>query len=229
MSRYINASDVSKLLGRDYSFFWGTIEDIQKIIRSEKNDKDPVKEQITSLNKDEIKQVAEVLGCIPNVEKILKVLEHKKRKVSDIESHSDYTSKTNELINQLPEKISQTIATDFCLQRGISEESRILKNRKITKDNKLVYLNFKVGKQWYKIGCRFDGPNIEIKTRKAKLLGVPDYEKVQIHIYMAANKCTSWTLIEKFGDQEVEHLITFDPDFFEKMKNDLHTKWESYL
>ena len=67
------------------------------------------------------------------------------------------------------------------------------------------------------------------KTRKTKLLGVPDCEKVQIHIYMAVEKCKSWTLIEKYLDQEVEHLINFDQEFFDKMKNDLHNSWETNL
>jgi hypothetical protein len=229
MSRYINASDVSKLLGREYSFFWSTIEDIQRIIRSEKNDKDPIKEQLTSLSKEDLTKTAEVLGCVPNVEKILKVLERKKRKIADLDTHTEYTSSTTELINELPKCLSETVITDFCLQRGISEEEKVLKGRGVIKDNKLHYLNFKVENNWYKIGCRFDGPRIEIKTRKTKLLGVPDYEKVQIHIYMAVCKCESWTLIEKFKDQEVEHLITFDSSFFEKVKKDLHQKWESYL
>jgi hypothetical protein len=229
MSRYINASDISKLLGREYGFFWSTTDDIRRILKCERNDKDPVKDTLSLLTKEDLVKTAEALGCIPNVEKIMKVLEKKKMKITDSGSHSEYTDLTCSLVDKLPSNIGNAIVDDFCLQRGVSEESKILESRNIKKDNKLRYLNFKVENQWYKIGCRFDGPQVEIKTRKSKFLGVPDYEKVQIHIYMAVAGCGSWTLIEKYNDQEVDHSINFDTFFFDKVKNDLHQKWESNL
>jgi hypothetical protein len=229
MSRYINASDISKLLGREYGFFWSTTDDIRRILKCEKNNKDPVKDALSSLTKDDLIKTAEALNCIPNVDKIMKVLEKKKMKITDSGNHSEYINLTNGLVDKLPGVLNNAIVDDFCLQRGISEESKILESRNIKKDNRLRYLNFKVENQWYKIGCRFDGPQVEIKTRKSKLLGVPDYEKVQIHIYMAVSGCDSWTLIEKYNDQEVDHLINFDPVFFDKVKNDLHQKWEFNL
>jgi len=81
----------------------------------------------------------------------------------------------------------------------------------------------------YKIGCRFDGPQIEIKTRKSKLLGVPEYENVQMHLYMSINKSEYWTLKEKFNDQVVDHQIFFNDVFFKKIKQDIHKNWEYYL
>ena len=226
MSRYINASDVSKLLGRDYSFFWSTVDDIHRIIHSEKNDKDPIKENLISLSKADLESTAKLLGCIPNVDKILKVLETKKRKITESDDYNDLTAN---FIETLPASLGKVVVDDFCMEYGNVQEKKILENRGIKKDNKLRYLNFKVESQWYKIGCRFDGPQVEIKTRKSKLLGVPDYEKVQIHIYMAVAKCNTWTLIEKYQNTEVEHHIEFDASFFEKVKKDLHKSWEINL
>jgi hypothetical protein len=223
MSRYINASDVSKLLGRDYSFHWSTIDDIRRILKSEKNNTDPVKENVSKLSKEDLIKTAEILGCIPNIEKVLKVLDKKKKEISE-NYHADA-----KVLEQLPDSICKVVVDDFCMEYGNVQESLILKNRGIKKTNELKYLNFKVKDTWYKIGCRFDGPQIEIKTRKTKLLGVPDYEKVQIHIYMAVAKCKSWTLIEKYLDQEVEHLVNFDQEFFDRVKLDLHNTWETNL
>jgi hypothetical protein len=226
-SRYINASDVSKLLGREYSFYWGTINEVHKILKNERKDNE-VQEKLKVMSSDDIQKTADVLECVPNVDKILKVLETKKRKITNCE-FDEYTQKTSELLTKLPEELSKSVLSDFCMDYGNKQEALILEQRNIKKDNKLRYLNFKIGTQWYKIGCRFDGPSVEIKTRKSKFLGVPDYEKVQVHIYMAINNSDSWTLIEKYGNEEREHKIIFDPLFFEKVKNDLHNKWEYYL
>ncbi len=220
MSRYINASDVSKLLGREYGFYWSTIDDIRRIIKGEKG-VDLIKQQVTNLNDTDLAKTAEVLGCIPNVEKVLKELDKKKRKISEMDVP------TLDLL--LPENLLKVVNDSIAMEYGNVQEAKILQAKGIKKDNKLRYLNFKVNDTWYKIGCRFDGPQIEIKTRKTKLLGVPDYEKVQLHIYMAVADCKYWTLIEKYRDQEVQYKINFDQEFFDKIKNDLHNSWETNL
>ena len=104
MARYINASDVSKLLGRDYSFYWSTIDDIRRILKSEKKG-NLVKETLNNLSKEELAKTAQTLGCIPNVDKILKVLEQKK---SEIDETVDL-----KVFENLPGSISKVVVDDF--------------------------------------------------------------------------------------------------------------------
>jgi hypothetical protein len=46
---------------------------------------------------------------------------------------------------------------------------------------------------------------------------------------MAVSNCTSWVLKEKFNDQVIEHEIFFNEFFFEKLKSDIHSRWEYFL
>jgi len=227
--RYINASDVSKLLGCEYRFFWTTDLDISRIIFGKK-----IQNDLTRVIKDISEETLEKL--VPGeatTSKKRKLLEdsiiNNKKQITSSETHAGYVSQETEFVNQLPTEIQEVVKKEFTMERGNVEESRIAKEYNIPKTNKLEYLMFKVEGSKYKIGSRFDGPQIEIKTRKNKFMGVPDYEKVQLHIYMATSGVKEWTLKEKFNDQVIDHQIFFDESFFDKLKMDIHKNWEYHL
>ena len=159
----------------------------------------------------------------------------KKKEVTEAASHSDYIQTENDFLSDLsgsfninPE-ITNLVKRELTMERGNVEESRIRKEYKIPKDNTLKYYTFEVDKTNYKIGCRFDGPQVEIKTRKNKFIGVTEYDRVQLHIYMAVSNSDSWVLKEKFNDQIVDHQIFFDSAFLTKIKNDIHNRWNYFL
>jgi hypothetical protein len=225
--RYINASDVPKLLGRDYGFFWTTDLDISRIIHGKKV-KNELRQAIEEIPDETLAKL--VPGELTKKRKLLEdcIINHKKQ-ITSLDTHLEYTTQESNFVNQLPEEIQKIVKKEFTMERGNVEESRIIKECKIPKTNKLEYLTFNVEDTKYKIGSRFDGPQIEIKTRKNKFMGVPEYEKVQLHIYMATSKTKEWTLKEKFNDQIIDHQIFFDDSLFEKIKNDIHKNWEHHL
>ena len=226
--RYINASDVPKLLGREYRFFWTTDTDISRIIFGKK-----IQSELTQAIEKIPEETLAKLVPGPESTKKRKLLEesilNNKKRITNCDTHPEYITQENEFVSQLPEEIREVVTQQFTMERGNVEESRIVKEYNITKTNKLEYLTFKIEGTMYKIGSRFDGPQIEIKTRKNKFMGVPDYEKVQLHIYMATSGVKEWTLKEKFNDQVIDHQIFFDDALFDKIKIDIHKNWERYL
>jgi hypothetical protein len=226
--RYINASDVPRLLGKEYRFFWTTDNDISRIIFGKKIQND-LTLAIENIPEETLSKL--VPGVEPTKKRKLfeeSVINNKKQ-ITRSDTHSEYVTQENEFVSQLPVEIREVVKKEFTMERGNVEESRIIKDYNIPKTNKLEYLTFKVEGSKYKIGSRFDGPQIEIKTRKNKFMGVPDYEKVQMHIYMATSGFNEWTLKEKFNDQVIDHEIFFDNVFFEKIKMDIHKNWEYHL
>ena len=253
MARYINASDLGKLLGSEYSFHWTRDSDIQRIIFNKPQESE-VKRAISSLPEKSVSDalqsfVKEPETDISKIKSVLKkrkiripndvseivnvynkseleeIIEKSKKEITQNESHSEYTHKKVSFSEQLPESLQKSVKSSFNMERGNVEELRM----NIPKTNKLEYFTFSVNDKYYKIGCRFDGPGIEIKTRVNRFMGVPEYEKVQMHVYMAVSKCNSWILKEKFNDQVVDHEIFFNDFFFEKLKTDIHSRWEFFL
>ena len=195
---------------------------------SDKGDKQELIYRIEEFN-EKIKIISEIKQTI-KTEIIVNNLNKIKKEIVHIDKHVDYITETKYLLSKIENvELKEAISSDFTMDRGNVEEIKIIKEYGIKKDNKLRYFNFKVNKQKYKVGCRFDGEQVEIKCRKSKFLGVPDYEKVQIHFYMAAINVKEWTLKEKYNDQIKDHLIEFDNTFFEEVKNDLHNSWESFV
>lgn len=306
--RYINSSDVAKLLGEEYGFMWTTPQDIENIIHGRRVrfdeskplfrlEEDTVK-VLNDLPTEDVKKIAKKLEyddvSLPDLKKMLKSkklsvagsrdelvdrLETKKeetifKKVTDAEiktelgtrnlstegdkkelferltraittdkvvdklsdtkksvvhtdKHDDFVKKKEELLTKVPQ-LKQTLEKEITLDRGNAEESKIVKECNIQKDNKLHYYKFEVDGQEYKVGCRFDGEGVEIKCRKNRFVGVPMYESVQIHFYMAISKVDKWILKEKYGDRVRDHVVKFDTSFFEDIKVDLHDAWESH-
>jgi hypothetical protein len=306
--RYINSSDVAKLLGEEYGFMWTTPQDIDNIIHGRRVrfddskplfrlEKDTVK-VLEDLPTEEVKKIAKKLEyddvSLPDLKKMLKSkklsvsgsrnelvdrLETKKeetifKKVTDDEiktelsnrklstegdkkelferltravttekvvdklsdtkksvvhsdKHDEFVKKKEELLIKVPQ-LKQALDKEFTLDRGNAEEAKIVQEYNIQKDNKLHYYKFEVDGQEYKVGCRFDGEGVEIKCRKNRFVGVPMYESVQVHFYMAISKVDTWILKEKYGDRIRDHIVKFDKDFFNDIKYDLHDAWESY-
>ena len=229
--RYINASDVPRLLGKKYRFFWTKDTDISRIIFG-KRIKPELQRNIESLPE----KVIESIPTVPldaskkrKCEAAAIYIENNKKEITNKPTHADYTKHETEFVNTLPLTLQSIVQQEFTMERGNVQEAVVLKEFNIPKTNELRYLFFKKNGTGYKIGCRFDGPQIEIKTRKNKFLGVPDYERVQTHLYMAINKDLTWTLKEKFNDQIVDHEIPFDEEFFEEIKTDIHNSWEYFL
>jgi hypothetical protein len=229
MFRYINASDVPKLLGKEYQFFWTTALDIKRIIFGIKT-----KNELQSAIEQLPEETLAVLAPGENSKKrkceaVMNYINDSKKTITESETHSEYVSKESNFVSQLPHELHKLVQKDFTMERGNVEEARIIKEYSIPKTNTLKYYTFNVDGTWYKLGSRFDGPQIEIKTRKNKFMGVPDYENVQLHIYMATSNKNEWVLKEKFNDQTIDHQIFFDERFFEKIKNDIHKNWEFHL
>ena len=231
-SRYINASDLGKLLGKKYGFFWTSDSDIERIIFNKKIEPE-IKKILNELPEEILYQTLDTLG-IPkkrkieeNKESVLNSINDTKKKITD-EDFIEYKSSACDYLNTLPNVLKKAVDTEFTLEYGKVQESKIIEEFSIKKTNKLHYLDFSVNKIKYKIGCRFDGPQIEIKTRKNKFLGVTHYEYAQITVYMAVAKKKTWALKEKWNDKINDHQVFFDESFFEKLKNDIHNSWEYY-
>lgn len=62
-----------------------------------------------------------------------------------------------------------------------------------------------------------DDTIIETKNRKNRFLGVPLYEKVQIHAYMYITNKKKGKLLENFNGDQREHIVVFDSDFWEEV------------
>lgn len=74
------------------------------------------------------------------------------------------------------------------------------------------------------IGGKHDGLDranqmvVEIKTRQRRFLGVPRYELVQLHAYMAIFGMRRALLVESFMGEEREHEVQFDDDLWERVR-----------
>jgi len=271
-SRYINASDVSKLLGEEYGVYWSTKSENLNIINNIREKYQPNKpitfelntktvETIQTLPNEEITNIVNTIQAPEELERtksltakdlrvilelpttdrskkevlieqynkkiVIESLNKTKKATVVLDTHSEYSVKTAEVLATVIHPVLKAVLDrDFTMERGNVEEEKIIKDFGIKKDNKFHCYSFEIDDQRYRVGCRFDGENVEIKTRKNKFLGVPKYEKVQMHFYMAASGVSSWTLKEKYCDTVQDHLVEFDSEFFEKVKVNLHDAWE---
>lgn len=70
---------------------------------------------------------------------------------------------------------------------------------------------------------------VEIKTRVNRLLGVPTYERVQIHAYMFIHGTRRGRLVENFKSRVVEHVVDFDDVFWAGVTTALGDFWQRVL
>lgn len=103
---------------------------------------------------------------------------------------------------------------------------------KIEKDNARKFWEFMPG---FGIVGKFDGFNevgtlVEIKNRMRRLFGrVVDYEKVQVHVYMAMSNKTQAQLVERYKNEIMIHTVDYDEDFMEGVLNELKDICKSYF
>lgn len=77
--------------------------------------------------------------------------------------------------------------------------------------------------RWVFVGGRHDGYDpkqqriVEIKTRQRRFLGVPEYERIQLHVYMHIMDVQRATLIESFKGQQKEHNVMFDRELWQEV------------
>jgi len=228
--RYINASDVPRLLGKKYKFYWTKETDINRIIFG-KLEKPELQKKIEKLPEKVVDTLLpeNTFTKKRKCQAAMNYITDFKKEITTKATHTDYIKHETDFIQTLPLSLQDIVRKEFTMERGNVEEERLLKQMSLPKTNEIRYLYFNVDDNHYKVGCRFDGPQIEIKTRKNNFLGVTDYERVQVHLYMAVNKDNKWTVKEKFNDQVVDHEIPFDSGYFEEVKKDINNSWEFYI
>ena len=103
---------------------------------------------------------------------------------------------------------------------------------RIEKDNARKFWEFMPG---FGIVGKFDGFNeagtlVEIKNRMRRLFGkVVEYEKVQVHVYMAMSRKTQAELVERYqGDIQI-HSVPFEEEFMDGVMNELRDICKSYF
>ena len=111
-------------------------------------------------------------------------------------------------------------------QFGIRHETDVAKlfedhtGETIFKDNKCKYLEVVPG---VKIAGRFDGfledgTLVEIKNRMKRIFGhVPEYESVQIHVYMLMARVEKALLVERHKEKIYVHNVELDEDFADEI------------
>lgn len=75
-----------------------------------------------------------------------------------------------------------------------------------------------------RVGGRLDGIDetsrqvIEIKCRRYKLMGIRDYEKVQLELYLRMTELPRALLIETFEGRRVEHVYLSDDTLWDTIR-----------
>lgn len=231
MTRYINASDTTALLGNEYGFYWTKQDKIDNILNNYKQSEEST--YLDDLKPEEIEQISESIKQFSSSvsdsdsdleSKINKIENH----ICQHENDKDYLKARNEFIETLPSsEIKLNAESSIGMKRGNVIEEQIIERDKFKKTNKMNYHSFTVNNQDYLVGGRFDvDSGMEIKTRLNKFLGVREYEKVQCTWYMKMSNTNSWILRERYNDQEKDHTITFDVQYLKNLEIDLHNSWE---
>tara|TARA_Y100000114_G_C11715652_1_gene305807 strand:- start:124 stop:894 length:771 start_codon:yes stop_codon:yes gene_type:complete len=157
-----------------------------------------------------------------------------------IKANSNLKSKEieTELINNLPDVCKKCIKTEINTKRGIVYEDKNLnnyeknnnksvksRNSKIyylkifTKDNFILRISGKVD------GIEGEGDNqilIETKNRRRRLFDeIPEYEKIQMCIYMKMTNIKNSKLLQYYDDQESIIDYEFDQDYWNKIEEKL--------
>lgn len=78
-----------------------------------------------------------------------------------------------------------------------------------------------------RIGGRIDGLDadncklVEIKCRRYKFLGIRDYEKVQLELYLRMTELNTAVLVERFEGKQRDHEYVRNDEFFDLIKRGL--------
>jgi len=169
--------------------------------------------------------------------------ENMKKAVEDKTVHGSKTCEENimttlddtldsETLSQMKNLATRHVNTN----RGINEEDNIINKHEektgtfITKRNAefftLIVNNFKI------VGA-IDGYSeeeglIEVKNRRNRFLGMPDYEKIQCEVYMRMLDIDKCTHIERFNNDDIPRCYESDPMLWEKVLDGLEDYKEEY-
>lgn len=124
-------------------------------------------------------------------------------------------------------------------QKGILSEENSLNKLEKELDTKITERNARFYKQFityetedgttdkFAIGGKIDGVTserkiVEVKNRQYRIFDtIPEYEKVQIHIYMFLTGISECHVVQSFGEKTKQDILEFDPWFFDTLKTSI--------
>jgi len=141
----------------------------------------------------------------------------------------------NKLIEELPDVCKRCIKTEINTKRGIVYENKNLNNYEKrnnknvkSRNSKIYYLkilakeNFILRISGKVDGIEGEGNNrvlIETKNRRNRLFdSIPEYEKVQMCIYMKMTNIQKGKLLQYYDDEESVIDYDFDEDYWNEIK-----------
>lgn len=160
------------------------------------------------------------------------------------ESHEIESDIKRKIANILPDKdikdIKEFVNSNINTSRGIKNEDVIIQNynkkhKTIITDNNdklFIYPLIEINKNnvlyKFNISGKIDGLNdgmlIEIKNRRNKLLGkIPEYEKVQLEIYLRMLQLPTGKLIENHNNNFKEHIYNADDKLWNYILEELYS------
>lgn len=127
--------------------------------------------------------------------------------------------------------VVQMCNTHVHTSRGIRGECKILNDlpgqKVIARNDKMYYHTFKFPNISLRVGGKIDGYDaenaciIEAKQRQYKFLGIRQYEKVQLELYMRMLSVTQAHLVESFDGEMKRHTYTHDPELWRAISDKL--------
>jgi len=210
------------------------------------------------LNKDELVKLSQILIPGKqineedlNLEQILKVSCSNAIDCDTTkESHIIEKDVKSKIANIFPEKnlstISEFITTDINTNRGTKYEDKIINNYNkrhkttITDNNSQLYkyplLEITKDNILYKfhISAKIDGLQgdmlIEVKNRRNRLFSkIPEYELIQMEIYLRILKLKTAKLVQNFNDKSSEHIYKSSDKLWEFIQDNLYEFSHSLL
>lgn len=138
-----------------------------------------------------------------------------KKNAIEISSHSNVPANT--IIRSLEGEVSCQMGDK--LETKALEQYEQAQNKPVRANQKGFSKKLKTSKNnSFVLFGRTDGMSqnqvIETKNRKNRFLGVPLYEKVQVHVYMLLTETTHSVLLENFENKQRSHEIEFDDSFW---------------
>lgn len=180
-----------------------------------------------------------------NLEKIIEIACYKAIDTNTTQDSYEHEKKiqniiTNNLSSQHRALASEFITSNINKKRGIRNESKIIntyskRNKTTVTDNnltlyKLPLIEINKDDKLYKfvITAKIDGIEndtlIEIKNRRNRLFGkIPEYEQVQLEIYLRILKLNTAKLIENYNDTTNEHLYNCNDNLWNYIKTELES------
>lgn len=157
-----------------------------------------------------------------------------------VQAKSNEESKVieNNLVENIPEVCKKCIKTEINTKRGIVYENKNLNNYERnnnksvkSRNSKIYYLKILTNEDFIlRISGKVDGIEgegdnkvlIETKNRRRRLFDdIPDYEKVQMCIYMKMTNLKTAKLLQYYDDQESVIDYEFDEDFWNEIEEKL--------